>query len=621
MSIHDRSRQIRFAKLPRNALPQLEIPASPYKKRELKHRAVPTNQSPVNASSSPISSAVQSIRKQHLKQTASPLRLREANPSDAALWGFTVQFSPKKELAARWEEAKLQQQQEQEARAAQNATMETSASQAKLLAERNKHDYRQYLSLACKYGPLNGLLYSCSPLPGQMYALLVDQTARKLQKWLRERMHALRSFWISTLSHTIANQSCVMGIQVVLHTFEQQQHAVAFLKRLRWLTAAKALRKWSEYTQRQQEVRSRFESSTQNNLYARFHQWKSRLEDMKALKGRLKGVARRKRMTSAFHQWQESKQQQEKLRTHLVKQWLKLQRDCWAQWGSFIARSKRSRRAVLDIQRVWRGFCARACYRWQRHAASLIVRVSRGWRARLYVRSVRDQMLFAESLLQLTCCIAWQSRCAQLQPERERQVAFEYERSKREQEFILEVQIQAEAALKAQLDQVVRNATHQQLAETTRKLKEREANIDTAMAAQKDPQILVRLAKENMIHETRLQAQRHAVEQFRQLNAENQPIKGCIVCHIEEQFNQQADSDNDWGPSAPRCSEHVLGGDLHSSNSHVQELLLGLKAREDEHANALCSLPVAIPQLWRLVSMERAQRCQSSHCQAKQFDS
>lgn len=605
MSIHDRSRQIRFARLPRNALPQpLEIPGiSPYKKREPKRRAIPTNQSPlISASnSSPISSAVQSIRKQRqLKQVASPLRVREAHPSDAALWGFSVQFSPKKELEARWKEAKLQQQQEEEARAAQNETVETSASEAKLLAERSKRDYRQYLALACKYGPLNGLLYSCSPFPGQMYALLVDQTARKLQRWLRERMHALRSFWISNLSHTIASQSCAMGIRIVLHSFEQQQHATAFLKRLRWLTAAKALRKWSEYTQRQHEVRSRFESSMVNTLHVRFLQWKSRLQAIKALKGRLKGVARRKRMTSAFHQWQEWKQQQETLRTHLVKQWLKLQRDCWTQWASFIVRSKRSRRAVTDIQRVWRGFCARTHCRRQRHGASSIVRVYRGWRARLYVRSVREQMLVAESLLQLTRCIAWQSRCARLQPERERQLAFELERSKREQQFAIEVQIQAEAALRAQLDQVVRNTAHQQLAETVRNLKASEADVDTAMAAQKDPQILVRLAKENLIREARAQAQRQAVDQFRQLSAENQPIEGCIVCHVEQQFNGH---DSDWGASAPSCSEHIIGGDLqHWSLTSAQELILGLNAREDEYANALRSLPVAIPLLWRLVS-------------------
>lgn len=619
MSVHDRSRHIRFARLPRNALPHpLEIPVSPYTKREPKRRANSSNQSPLNACSSPISSAVQSIRKRQLKQTASPLRLTEA---DAALWGFRVQFSPIKELEARWETAKLRQQQEVEARAAQDAGLTASASRAKLLAERKEQDYKQYLALACKYGPLNGLLYSCSPFPGQMYSLLVDQSASKLQKWLRERMHALHSYWISSLARTVASQSCAMGIQVVLHSFKQHQHATAFLKRLQWLTAAKALRKWSVYTQRQQEVRSRLEASLRNALQSRFDQWKSRLEAIKDLKWRLKGVARRKRMMSAFSQWQEWQHQQEKLRTHLVKEWFKLQRECWTQWGSFIACSKRSRRAVLDIQRVWRGFCARSRYRRQQQAASLIVRVFRGWHTRLYVRSVRDQMHVAECLLQLTRVIAWQSRCAQLQTERETQLTLERERTMREQQFVVEVQVQAEAALTAQLDQVVRNAAHQRLAETVRTLKETEVDVDTAIAAQKDPQILVRLAKESMIREAKRQAQHRAVEQFRELTIENRPIEGCIVCRIEKKYSQLVDPECDWGESAPKCLEHILDGDLLPSNSNAYKLALDLKAREDEHTNALRSLPVTVSHLWRIAFMDSANEraresnkfCQSNH--------
>ncbi|GAB9475618.1 hypothetical protein Gpo141_00012706 [Globisporangium polare] len=266
---------------------------------------------------------------------------RIANPCDTDLWGFPVYFSSKRDIDKQWELA-LQKNQpkphstvmEGEQDAAIHVDVERVLSKEDR-ERRRRQDYAQYLYSAAKYGPLDTLLYCCTSSPGHVYTLLVEQSARKLQMWSRERVKALRNHWIARLSRELSTQWLDVGTQTVVQSFEHQQRAGAFLRRLQWHVAAKALRNWFAYTQMQIEVKWRFNFAAGQDLCARFQRWREHVDGVKAFKKQLKSVARRKRMAGVFAQWQQRKVQQERARQLFARRWLKTQRDCFTTGEAF----------------------------------------------------------------------------------------------------------------------------------------------------------------------------------------------------------------------------------------------------------------------------------------------
>lgn len=585
-------RRAQFAKLSKNALPPAPTKAlHMYAQKQSPSKISASKQS--HQKTSPSANASNN-------STGGVRQHRIANPCDTDLWGFPVYFSPKREIGTQWERALAEHQFKPlnvPVEGEHNAATQTDAARILTKEDRercSRRDYAQYLYFAAKYGPLDTLLYCCTPFPGHVYALLVEQSARKLQQWSRERVKALCNHWIARLSRELSGQWLDEGTQAVVQSFEHQQRAGAFLRRLQWLVAAKALRNWFAFTQMQIEVKWRFNFAAGQDLRARFQRWKQHVEAVKAFKKQLKSVARRKRMGGVFAQWQQWKTQQEQARQLLVRRWLKTQRDCFGTWCVVVKVRKHASRAACVIQSHWRGFRQRTQYQRQREAGSLTVRVARGWHARRRVRDLRASMAVGETLLQLTQLVAWKARCATLQSTRESLLIREIERATEEMACTSTGEAQALAFMSEDLDKVVRNQMHQRLQD---KLKMISDSGEAAEDVRGNREKLIQFAREKLCEDVQRDARAQAIAQFRGLRSENLPLEDCLVCHAAS-MDQSDDSETER--CTQRGSAHTCAHFSFSQQHQLATITSKLsKLREQEAAFEQELAEIPIPVLWR----------------------
>lgn len=574
------SRRAQFARLSRNALP-----AAPSQRKS--KSVVEKNQSDNNYTE---------MAKNSATTTKSTRSQRIANPCDTDLWGFPVYFSPKQELRTQWTLAQSQvslvQNQDEEGSAAGLLRVATPTKHD--LSQRSRVDYAQYLYFARKYGPLDTVLYCHTSVPGRVYALLVEQSARKVQQWLQERIRALRNYWVARFAREVSSQSIAHGCEVALQSAAHQQRAVRFLRRLRWLFAAKALRSWFDYTQKQIEVRWRFQFAASQDVRTRFARWREHVDAAKRFRTQLKSVARWKRLAGAFSQWQEWRVQQEKTRQLLARRWMKTQRDCWVAWCSSVEAQKRSKGAAVRIQCCWRGFSQRKRFRRQRQASWLLARVLRGWRSRERVKRLKELMAVGETLIQLTHVVAWQDRCAVLHARRESVLANEMERFDEESECVRNAEAEVEVVVKAELGKVVRNRMHYRLQDKLRSLKE----SDEGVSLRSNEKAMVRLATKHLVQDMQQHAKNDAMVEFRDQRPGNRPLETCLVCHVDAECVWQDSALNRLAREGPAhvCSRSS-GPDFVAVAAEIGELM----EQERAFAQQIQHRVIGVPVLWQLL--------------------
>lgn len=588
------SRRAQFVKLSKNALPPAPTHAlSVYAhKQPLSLKACASQQT----RHQPSPTAKKSNNNNISSTITSKPQQRIANPCDTDLWGFPVYFSPTRDMKTQWTLALAEENQPKplNAPAVDELDAKVQADAVKLSKEdRERQDYALYIYFAAKYGPLDTLLYCCAPFPGHVYALLVDQSARKLQRWSRERVKALRNHWIARLSHELSVQWLDQGLQTVVQSFEHQQRAGAFLRRLQWHVAAKTLRNWLAYTQMQIEIKWRFNFAAGQDLRARFQRWKQHIEAAKAFKRQLNSVARRKRMAGVFVQWQQWRDQQERAQQLLVKRWLKTQRDCFMTWRVGVKARQHASRAARVIQRHWRGFQQRTKYQRQRQAGALLVRVARGWRGRQSVHDLKAVMAVGQTLLQLTRVVAWKERCATLQSTRERLYNRETEREAEEVACAITAEAQALAFMNAELDKVVRNQMHQRLQD---KLKALSYSGEAADELRTDRAKLIEFATLKLREDIQREARAQAIVQFRGLRTENSPLEGCLACQAASLV---ICNDSEMERSAEYGSAHTCSCFPQASLATIASKLDQLRDREAAFERELEYLAIHIPVLRR----------------------
>ncbi|EGZ08966.1 hypothetical protein PHYSODRAFT_305794 [Phytophthora sojae] len=303
-------RHVRFAALSRNALPYAEPVCRQRKPRKSppKRKIVPPPQPDSTKVNFPISPTVQALRKKNVRKSPKKTNeerakyqtvVREAyseDPDARELWGFSMRYSPKKQLEAQWRATEEHKQrallEKQEEVTRQNEV----ALRTEKAAISGEVDYAEYLYLASLYGPLDALLYCCCPpgTHGRIYRLLVDVSARRLQRWAPKRVAALRQYWIAYLAREVSSNSVAEGLESIVHSFHQQRQATALFQRLQLLRVAIALHAWRRYTVRMYHLREKMRLALAKDLETRFYQWRENVEAQKLFRRQLKHIARRK---------------------------------------------------------------------------------------------------------------------------------------------------------------------------------------------------------------------------------------------------------------------------------------------------------------------------------------
>jgi len=278
-------RRVRFAKLPRNALPSPEARQS---HKQTLGRAITNNykrEGSYPPASSSVSNAVQSIRRQHIKRKATHEPPSPAQ-ADAKLRGLAATYLPRAVLLEQWIAARSP-------RPRLHEDIGGAGSQPPSALNDSQDDYALYLYLASKYGALDGVLYCCTLRPGQTYRCIVSTSARRLQRWSRCRMRALRQFWVVHLAQATASFALDAGFIAVSHSYHHEQIAMSHFQRVRRLRAIKVMRRWRDYIGQMEEVRRRFAAAVDRDIHARFLRWRERIAAVRQFKRQLKTVARR----------------------------------------------------------------------------------------------------------------------------------------------------------------------------------------------------------------------------------------------------------------------------------------------------------------------------------------
>jgi len=538
-------RQVRFASLRQNALPYSERAHRP-RLSPPKSKVVPPppaqQQSPHRRPSSP---AVQLWRKKHRSRKSPPKEAAENqragrpervasddDPESRTLWGFSVRYSPKRQLEAQWRATKEQHLRALQSTQEEDARQREQVVQSKQRAKMQQADYAQYLHLASRFGPLDALLYCCCPegSHGRIYVLLVEISARRLQRWAPKRVAALRRFWVGHLAREVSDSAQAEGIHSVGHSFQQQHQATALCQRLKLVRAARALRAWRRYTERMVQLREKMRLALAKDLDARFRQWRESVGARVVFRRQLKHIARRKAMHSAFEQWQVWRTKHEKLRCYLMQQWLKAQQECWAGWRTFVRRS----RAAKTLQRSWR------LYDWRtqrRRSCVLIGRVYRGWKARQRATQLRHQMEIHRVVLRLASEVAWGVRCELLTERRALLLERRLVQAKAEVEYLSRAEEQAAADVEMALSKVVRNDMHRKLEEQVRLVK---LEAVTPLEATNSSNSLRRLATQRLVDSQRALARREAVEAFR-ASCSSYQAEECVICEADRSLSSGED--------------------------------------------------------------------------------
>lgn len=523
-------RRIHFVKLPRNALPPLQSERSPTRTDQSVARSRNNAQcessyrlgSPTASTS--VSTAVQNVRRQHIKRKATqgpPSPTQSSGVRSSKLRGLAAKYLPRKELLEQWVAVHASHSRQD------GDAAEASAPPSSVFADdqARQADYDLYLYLASKYGALEGVLYCCNPFPGRVYQRLVDVSARRLQRWSRRRMHALRRYWVAYLAQLTATFAQDSGLTAVSRSYHHEQIAFAHLHRLRRLQAVRALRRWHDYVGRMDEVRTRFADAVERDFRARFSQWRERTAAVKQFKRQLKTIARRKAMEHAMDQWQQRKQLHAKLRHHLSQRWLKTQRECLVVW----MRYARTGRVVRRIQRAWR------LYRWRRaraEAGALITAVAKGFLGRSRLRELQQKVEVGRVVIRLVEQLVWANNHEEVVKQRAVLLEKEITRAYQEQQYVLEAERAAEARVNRDLSTIVRNTMHQRLQDTIRSVKESQASGGNVEVL-KNHELLRSLAARQLAEQQREGTRAEAIAAFRCASADNRPLERCLLCSVQ----------------------------------------------------------------------------------------
>lgn len=529
-------RRVKFAKLPRNALPPSPVPVknasviSP-NKRSLNSTSIgKANQLSGPTSPSPsTSAAVQSVRRNRLG----------AKNGKAKLENVAAKYLPRRSAVEQW----MAIHSPPRGIRVTDCQVLTPIDQSSFSQEVRAADYDLYLYFASKFGPLDGVLFCCSPLPGRTYRRLANLKTRILQRWLQRRMKALRRFWVVHFACSTTTFAIESGVTMVAISYRLEERAAGFLAHLRRLRAARMVHLWRSYTLKLQEVRGRYAQALEQCLRARFTQWRERIVTMKQFKRKLKTIARRKAMLNAMEQWQQWKLRHAKLRCHLTQRWIKIQQGCWVAWICFIQETHAGRR----IQKRWR----LALWRWHRAlAATTITLATKGYLARKYVYELRVRVEVGRVTMGLVEQLVWTNYHRQLVGERSLVLENEIERSQRERETVDRAVQSEEARVNGELSAVVRNAMHQRLQERMKALKDSPDGGGSSWKLLKNHTLLRQIAAQELMERQRVAAKDAAITAFRIQDERNLPSEVCFVCGID------VDGDHPmsvWWPAAHDC--------------------------------------------------------------------
>ncbi|OWY91383.1 hypothetical protein PHMEG_00040058, partial [Phytophthora megakarya] len=333
----------------------------------VKRQHIPPQQSssiPIPTCTSP---AVQAFRKKHVnnifpksldkelvKKQGLEHRKREIDIDSSELWGFPVRYSPKKQLDTQWRAIIEQNQRYFDAKQEQQSNQQNMVLHEQQVSRAHEADYAQYLYLSTLFGPLDALLYCCCRpgSHGRVYMLLVDTSARRIQRWriqcwALKRIATLRRYWVGHLAREVSTISLAEGLEFVVYSFQHQRRATALSQRLRLLRAARFLRAWREYTTRMSQLRDKIRLALAKDVAFRFYQWVHTRINFRL---NLKYIARHKAIQYAFKKWRNWRAKQATLRCHLMQRRLKMKQKHLMYWGEFV----KCNQAAKILQRYWK---------------------------------------------------------------------------------------------------------------------------------------------------------------------------------------------------------------------------------------------------------------------------
>ncbi|KAG7378908.1 hypothetical protein PHYPSEUDO_009305 [Phytophthora pseudosyringae] len=609
-------RHVRFASLSRNALPYSE-PVAPQRRRPRnsppKGKTIPppSIQRP-SSNWTPTSPAVQALRKKN-KRNTSPKKLDKATfteqqhparssrvvyEDDRELWGFSVRYSPKQQLETQW--LTTQEQRRCDLKVKQQETcQQTTAVRFQKETQTSAADYAQYVYLASLYGPLDAFLYCCCRpgSHGRVYKLLVERSARRLQRWAPKRISVLRRYWVGRLAQELSENSLMEGLNSVVNSFQQQRQATALHQRLKLLQAARALRSWNAHTARMFQIREKMRFALARDLESRFFLWRENVEARKNFRRQFKQITKRKAMQSAFEQWKEWRVKHGKMRCHLMQRWLKLQQDCWKCWCGFV----QCNRAADILQRSWRLFA----WRKQRKCSSqLIGRVYRGWKTRQRVSELRQNMKIHSVLQRVTNAAAWSVQCEMLSEHRRRLFESQLFRAREEAACVDRAQKQVTVMVEVELTKVLRNEMHRKLEEQLSRLK-----LDDATACLQSVESssnLRKLATERLIADQCVIGRREAIAALRATHTAEDRLQTnpCFFCQAFIECSTEESSNNFDFSHEHRCLRGFSpldgNGDARSEVKNWESIARGelskIQEREQEHMQKLLTMEPTVLQ-------------------------
>lgn len=611
-------RHVRFAALSRNALPYAEpvhrqrrLRKSPPKRKTV---PPPPLREP-DSSNVPIPPTVQSLRKNIRKPPNKPNEETTKNqfvgrerysddPDSRELWGFSVRYSPKKQLEGQWRATQALKQRALLDKQEQITHQCDIALRLEQTAKTSEVDYAEYLYLASLYGPLDALLYCCCPpgTHGRVYRLLVDVSARRLQRWAPKRVAALHRYWIGYLAREVSFSSVTEGFESMVHSFHQQRQATALLQRLQQLRAASVLHAWHRYTVRMYHLREKIRLALTKDLETRFYQWRENVETRKQFRRQLKQIARRKAMQYAFEQWQVWRTKHEKMRCHLVQQWLKMKQKIWRTWCEFV----RWNRSAKVLQRSWK------LHAWRKrrdHSSRLIGRVYRGWNTRHSVKKLRKEMEIHSVLLRVVNVVVWENQCESLSRMRKSLLERNLARAREEAEFVTAAEEQATLVVDAELSKVLRNDMHRRLERHISSIQKDE--IAVPVQAVKHSSSLRRIATQHLVNEQRVLARREAIDTFRlsTMDKKSSSVNSCLICEAYADCADKVQLSNQH-----KCLSDgaILGDGATNARTEVgiwdgsaRAELSRLEQRELEYTQQLLSTEPPASLIWQSLKMVR----------------
>jgi hypothetical protein len=406
---------------------------------------------------------------------------------------------------------------------------QAAVQQMKQQKEEEQKDYRQYMYYATKYGPLDALLYCCTNRPGKIYAILIDVSIRRIQKWCQERMQALRKFYICFL----ARQNVVLYIQNALENIVcqllQQQKALSFWQRLRLRVVHQCFVQWYFMIQQDLKAKQIYQRFIHHEIHGHFITWydhvQARIEIRQANITRASKRLFQRILLRCLQAWVQSHTKNKRVRGFLKAKLLQCAKNTFDCWKQTIQRQLLHRKAIIKIQAQVRCFVKRKQYKRYLNSALVLSRMIRGFLARKYVKRLREQFeIIACTLKQEKCREKTQALTA-LQEKRRALFDEENSRIQEENHFVKKFQRQIQEEVLKSLGKVLSNAYRHQLGQ---KIKYYKA-FTTSTDEKKEPKRLstkeaTEKATKELIEEAKYDAAMNAHCRFRQ---ENPPLFSC----------------------------------------------------------------------------------------------